>query len=313
MKILIYVQQSIKLTMKYAKAFLVFSILVASIVAIVAISVASATATPAVTNVQQLPSFGTIQNLKMSYSTNWAGYAVGKNLLIAPGNNTVTEVSGSWVVASVNPAATPQGGVMVCWVGIDGYSSDTVEQIGTMADAGIPLTSSGGSLPFSACANGAPTGSSTGGTGGSVLYLAWYEMYPNPPVVINMLIRPGDVMWGDVRYLNNGMFLLTIVDQTRHEEYSTLQTMYGAERSSAEWIVEAPALTDNTPLPLADFGKVTFTNAQATLGGQTGSINYHAWQYDAITMNSSSTDVLAKVSPLSYFGSSFQVTWVNSS
>src|SRR5437870_4998940 len=61
------------------------------------------------------------------YSTNWSGYAAETNLT-APAANAVTAVSGSWVVPQVTGSSTGYSSV---WVGIDGYSSATVEQIGT--------------------------------------------------------------------------------------------------------------------------------------------------------------------------------------
>ncbi len=49
------------------------------------------------------------------------------------------------------------------------------------------------------------------------------------------------------------------------------------DTSSAEWIAEAPSTTSQSAgdqvLPLADFGKVTFTCASATADGHTGSIS----------------------------------------
>ena len=276
--------------MKHAKAFLIFSILFASIVVVTLISVTSAaTATTTVAAMPQLPSFDPLQGLRMSTSTNWAGYAVGVNLFGATENKTVTDVSGSWVVPAVNMDTTPVG-LSVCWVGIDGYSSATVEQIGTTSDALPGATATSGSVP---------------------VYAAWYEMYPRAPVEINMNIYPGDTMWGDVRFIGNGMFLLTIADLTQQELFMTIKTMPGADRSSAEWIVELPG-TGSGPAPLADFGKVTFTDAQVTLNGQTGSINNQAWQHDAINMVDSANNTMALTSKLTWDGSGFKVTWVQS-
>ena len=63
-----------------------------------------------------------------------------------------------------------------------------------------------------------------------------------------------------------------------------------AERTSAEWIVEAPSVVGSIS-SLANFGAVTFTNASATINGVTGPINDSAWQSQAINIGSgSSTD-----------------------
>jgi hypothetical protein len=69
-----------------------------------------------------------------SKSTNWAGYAVqtsGKK----PSNDVVTDVKGSWKVPTVTASTDGKAYYSSIWVGIDGYSSSSVEQIGTEQDA----------------------------------------------------------------------------------------------------------------------------------------------------------------------------------
>jgi len=56
-------------------------------------------------------------------SSNWSGYAV------TAGRSTVTDVKGSWIVPPVSCSGSNQYASL--WVGIDGYNSSTVEQIGT--------------------------------------------------------------------------------------------------------------------------------------------------------------------------------------
>src|SRR5262245_16449591 len=58
-------------------------------------------------------------------STNWSGYAVTG----APGS--ITRVKGSWTVPAVQGPCTAQFQASSFWVGIDGFMSNTVEQIGT--------------------------------------------------------------------------------------------------------------------------------------------------------------------------------------
>lgn len=158
------------------------------------------------------------------------------------------------------------------WIGIDGYSSGTAEQIGTDSD-----TSSG--VPQ---------------------YYAWYEMYPKYPVNLNLKISPGDDMSGEVKYLGSNKFLLTITDMTTGTTFSTTQKSSG-KRPSAEWIAEAPSSRSGV-LPLADFASVFFSGSQATLNGHTGTISDSAWKYDAITMTTSSgtTKVQPSRAPRSY-------------
>jgi len=219
-------------------------------------------------------------HVKEGTSTNWAGYAVQTDL-VYPQKNSVTDVQGSWVVPSVDCAATPTA-YSSFWIGIDGYSSGTVEQIGTDSDC----------------------------SSGSAKYSAWYEMYPKYPVNLNMRINPGDTMKAEVKFVGNGNFQLTITDTKTGKSFSTTQKSPSAKRTSAEWIAEAP--WSSGVLPLADFGTVPFSSAQATLNGHAGTISDGAWKYDAITMTTSSGYVKALPSALSKDGSAFSVTWQHS-
>src|SRR5437867_401475 len=73
-------------------------------------------------------------------STNWSGFVVDAS------RSSVTSVAATWVVPTVTGTGTAFSST---WVGIDGFHSSTVEQIGT--DANL--------------IQGKPE------------YFAWYEMY----------------------------------------------------------------------------------------------------------------------------------------
>ena len=66
-------------------------------------------------------------------SSNWSGYAVSST-------TPFTDVVGSWVepTATCAPRSTTYGSF---WVGLDGYSSNSVEQLGTDSDCsrGTPV------------------------------------------------------------------------------------------------------------------------------------------------------------------------------
>jgi hypothetical protein len=188
-------------------------------------------------------------------STNWAGYAVQTNL-DSPQANAVTAVSGSWNVPSVAGKGTAFSSI---WVGVDGYTSSTVQQIGTSSDI----------------------------VDGQPQYYAWYEMFPNDSFsVANLTIRAGDSISASVTYIGSDQFSLQLTNNTTNESFSITQTAYGAQRSSAEWIVEAPS-SSNGVLPLAKFGTANITGASATIGGETGPIDNPAWQNASIDMVSS--------------------------
>jgi hypothetical protein len=231
-------------------------------------------------SVQPLPVWDT------AYSTNWSGYAAETNLT-TPASNAVTQVSGSWTVPTVTGKTNGYSSV---WVGIDGYSSNSVEQIGTEQDTT---------------------------TSGATRYYAWWEMYPNPSVrITTMTISPGDAISASVAY-DAGAFTLQMTDNTTGESFSTTQTAT-AQRSSAEWIVEAPSSIFGV-LPLANFGTATLSKAQATINGTTGAIDNGSWQNTSINMvNSSGTMVIDQTSGLTDtttapITSSFSVTYTGSS
>lgn len=209
--------------------------------------------------------------LKNGNSSNWSGYAVETNLT-SPTNNAVSDVKGSWVVPTVTCDPTINT-YSSAWVGIDGYSDGSVEQIGTEQD----------------CISGQPR------------YYAWYEMYPKPSRYI-MPVSPGQNISAEVTYVN-GRFVLKL------NGFSTTQKA-NAQRQSAEWIMEAP--WSGGVLPLANFGTINFGGSQATLNGVTGTINNSSWQNDKITMVNSSGSPKATPSSLSSDGSSFSVTWNSS-
>ena len=213
-------------------------------------------------------------------STNWAGYAV-QTCLNAPASGAVNAVQGSWVQPSVSCAAG-ETSYSAFWVGIDGYSSSTVEQIGTDSD----------------CSSGVAT------------YYAWYEMYPKLPVNLALSITPGNTIQASVHFIGSGKFVLTIQDLSNGQSYSTTQISKKAVRSSAEWVTEAPS--GGSVLPLADFGTVTFSGCTATLGSVTGPINDAAWENAQMTMTTSSNVVKASTSSLSSGGESFSNTWEHS-
>jgi|SRR5712671_6698123 len=211
-------------------------------------------------------------------SGNWAGYAVASNL-DAPLSGAVSEVKGTWIVPAVS--ASESGHTYSSnWIGIDGYSDNTVEQTGTEQD----MTPNG------------------------PVYYAWFEMYPKFGYrIANFPVEPGDTIFAEVRYVGNNRFSLTISNLTRNVSFPTTQRSNKARRQSAEWIVEAPY--SGGTLPLADFGKDSFSECSATLSGRPGAIGDSNWQHDEINMADPDGPVKAQTSALSSAGTGFSVTW----
>jgi hypothetical protein len=216
-------------------------------------------------NVEELE--GRVVPSTLSTSTNWSGYAV------ATGTGAVTAVFGSWKV----PALTGADGYAASWVGIDGWTSSTVEQLGTESDM----------------------------SGGVATYYAWYEMYPADSVTITRLtIHPGDTINASVTY-SKGAFTLSLTDASQgNASFSITRAGAGLQRSSAEWIMEAPS--DNFGvLPLANFGTESFSSARATISGSTGPINSPSWasKVQQVNMTDDSGSAIDSTSGIANSGS----------
>jgi peptidase A4-like protein len=228
-----------------------------------------------------------------SQSSNWSGNAVETNFS-QPQANSVSAVYGSWIVPTVSGSSSGKT-YSVVWVGIDGYSDSTVEQIGTEQDV----------------VNGTP------------VYSAWWEMYsagnqqPEQPIS-SMTIEPGDSITASVQYITSGTyagdFYLSIVDTSRaNDSFSTYESSSATQspsalRTSAEWIVEAPGVGSGVA-DLTNFGSVTFTNATAVINGVSGPIDSSSWQSEAINMVSSNGVAYDTTSVPTNSGTSFVVTY----
>ena len=202
-------------------------------------------------------------------STNWSGYAATGS------NGKFTSVSASWT----EPTGTCRSGDQYSsfWVGLDGYSSNSVEQ----------------------------TGSEVNCAGRTVEYYSWYEMYPANPVNFSNTVKPGDQFTGSVTFTGGSSYTLKLADTTQGWSHTVTKTLSGAARSSAEVIAEAPCCTSSGGiLPLANFGKVSFSGA--TANGATLS----SFSPEGINMVSANGAAEDSVSALS--GGSFSATWLSS-
>jgi hypothetical protein len=214
-------------------------------------------------------------------STNWGGYVAANNLTNAA-RNSVSAVYGSWIVPSVSKIARTDTYCAI-WIGIDGYTSPTVEQIGTAHDI----------------------------VGGVAQHYAWFEMYPGGSYLINNFpVNVGDVISASVEYSGNNIFTMHIYNDTK-KVYFTVPTSYTtsstALRNCAEWIVEAPYY--NGILPLTNFGTAYLWGCIANINGTLANIQNNVWKNTAITMVTNSNVTKALSSDLLPDKGSFFVTW----
>jgi len=205
----------------------------------------------------------------VAQSTNWSGYAVNGS------SGQFSSVSSSWK----EPTATCSGHgakYAAFWVGLDGYSSNSVEQTGTDSD----------------CSGSRPA------------YYGWYEMYPAYPVNFSNPVSPGDNITASVTFSGTNTYTLVLKDTTKGWTQTITKNQSGLARSSAEVITEAPSSSSGV-LPLADFGTVSYSSSSdngSSMGGQSPT--------EIVMVNNSGA---AKDSTSSMSGSgAFSNTWIRS-
>jgi Peptidase A4 family len=251
-------------------------------------------------------------------SENWSGYAIAATSGSLP-TGSVTLVKGSWVVPTATCTGSSEGatsGYAAFWLGIDGWGSDTVEQIGTDSDCVSPAT----------------------GAGNTPSYYAWFEFYPQAGYYVGnpsnnfkgYSVQPGDSMTAWVMANGNGNFTAIINDTRRgvvQWSFTTTARLPSAQQTSAEWIAEAPCcLSNGAFLPLSNFGFADYGNqftatepARATVQGVTGAIGSFGQNIQQSTMvsqgapgGSPAGTVMAQPSNLMAGGTSFSIQWLNS-
>jgi hypothetical protein len=299
--------------------------LVASLMLLVAISPAMALASPATAPTS-------------STSPNWSGYAV-----TGP-TGSVTSAYGSWKVpftTSPEPWSSTTY-FAASWVGMDGFKtgSTTVEQIGTMAEStgrstmyiawfefypgpayelvtstGAPAPVNPGDTIFASVTYGPVSASTIGGPSNALSSPINALVIPS-----NIFISPSDTLTSPSNALTSPSweFTVTIYEKTQGWSFSTSESVPGAQRSSAEWIVERPAtISDDviTLLPLADFHTVNYGydatgiwgTCYATISGIPRPLGSFDSAIQSITMVTSVAT--ATPSPISYDKTSFSDTW----
>jgi hypothetical protein len=210
---------------------------------------------------------------------NWAGYAD-----VSTVDGTFTNVSGSWTVPKLT--CTKEDRITSDWVGLDGFSSATVEQDGTASQ----------------CFEG------------TAVYYSWYEMYPAGTVEVGASVTAGDKISASVAR-SGSSYTLKLTDSTRTANSFTKTASCPTSTcvdTSAEWIAERPAFTTTGIVPEAQFSSVKFSSASETAGGKTSTISgYPGTNYDITCLDSTGTYDIVATSGLTG-GNAFTSTWKNS-
>ncbi|HEX4834426.1 MAG TPA: G1 family glutamic endopeptidase [Trebonia sp.] len=201
-------------------------------------------------------------------STNWSGYAdLG---------TTFTRVASSWTEPTPSCSGSSEQ-LAAFWVGIDGFSSSSVEQDGTLIECYA---------------------------GGTYQY-TWWEMYPTNAIqVVGTSLAAGDHITSVVSR-SGSSYTLTVTDSTHTaNSFSRTESCTSCSNNSAEWIAEAPSSSSGV-LPLAKFS--TWTNSSSSVtGASLGTGTISLYNNDEITMT---PPLKAQPSALTSGGATFTVTW----
>ena len=216
-----------------------------------------------------------VRGLNQVSSTNWSGYADDNTA-----GHTYAAVASNWTEPSASCTSTES--LAAFWVGIDGYSSGSVEQDGTLIE----------------CYRS------------RAYYYSWWEMYPSNAIqVVGSSVSPGDSISASV-VKSGSRYTLRVTDSTHSaNSFTTTQTCSSCADSSAEWIAEAPSGSSGV-YPLSNFHSWSTSGASVT-SGSSGVIS--SFPDDELTMIDSSGAVKAQPGSLNGSGNGFTVTWERSS
>jgi hypothetical protein len=223
------------------------------------------------------PGAAQVQGSTQDGSYNWAGYADTSTT-----DGTFSKVSGAWTTPSVT--CTDEDTITSEWVGLDGWTSTTVEQDGTL----------------DWCFEGTPT------------YFTWYEMYPAGTIEVGSSLQPGDKITATVTRTAT-KYSLAVTDATNTANSFKKSATCAATTcldTSAEWVAERPAFSIGIA-PLADYSSWSLTNAKETANGVTGTIASYATNDQISMVDATNSYDLTTTSALTG-GKAFTATWDNS-
>ncbi|KIY46402.1 hypothetical protein FISHEDRAFT_47324 [Fistulina hepatica ATCC 64428] len=173
----------------------------------------------------------------VEYSENWAGAVLV--------SSSYTAVTGTFTVPTPSvPSGSSSGSYSAsAWVGIDGDTCQTA-----ILQTGVDFTIDGS----------------------SVSYDGWYEWYPDYAYDFSGIsFSAGDVVTVTVTASSKTSGTAVIENTSTGETVSTtLSSSYSLCEENAEWIVEDYEEGDAL-VALADWGTVTFTDAEATTSSGT--------------------------------------------
>lgn len=215
-----------------------------------------------------------VKGLTQVQSTNWSGYA--------DTGSSFSKVSASWTEPSATCSRNAEQ-LAAFWVGIDGYSSASVEQDGTLIE----------------CYRG------------RAYQYTWWEMYPTNAIqVVGQTLAAGDAITSTVTR-SGATYTLNVTDSTHSaNSFTVSESCSSCANTSAEWIAEAPS-SSSSIYPLANFTSWTASSASVTEGSTSGVIS--SFTDDELTMVDNSGRTKALPGALNSSGNSFSVAWERAS
>jgi hypothetical protein len=189
----------------------------------------------------------------MTVSPNWSGYVatapVGKSI-------SFKSVTGTWTVPAARCGAGHGATYSTVWVGIGGYTQTRQEEVGTDANCS---------------AAGKPS------------YYAWFELVPylSYPTKVSDKVLAGDTITGLVRFLTPKLVELQLKNHTRGWTFTTKINWAINDQSTADWVVEAPAICKEQncfEASLANFHSATMRDISAVGNGSMGTLADPHWK-----------------------------------
>ena len=146
----------------------------------------------------------------------------------------------------------------------------------------------GGYDPSSTSLEQLGTGADCDGDSKVATYYAWWELVPAASVRIGLKVNPGDTITAAV-LVQGQTIKFSLKNVTRHTRFSKVLTAgQDLDTASAEWIAEAPSECSSAgrcrPVPLTNFGSVTFSNIAAIGNAHPGTLTDPAWTSTAIEL-----------------------------
>jgi hypothetical protein len=185
-------------------------------------------------------------HVKFSTSTNWSGYYTDTSK--KKGKPLVDVSQAFFSVPNEKVSDTLTG----TWVGIGGVNG------GNLAQTGVAI--------------------------GGGMSQAWYELFPAPPVYVNVNVSANDEMTGNVSLdKESGAWYFLILDLTNNSYYAS-EFSFNPDQTTSDWILEVPG--GQGPVPKI-MGKVTFSRSMwaDNAGNFFLPINNSEGQDVAVTLN----------------------------